>query len=134
MKQQLAGIRGQVIPCEAPNEVIGGIRADLLNRFKKFEEDKARQEEIEAEIGRKRELANATMRKSGLNEFKGSSSAPSSVGKDPFHHAIPSHPNIGDIQPKKKKTINTIFQHLPLPLQVPLPLNLKFNRPNFSPP
>ena len=54
MKQQLDGIRGQVLPCEAPNEVIGGIRVDLLNQFKKFEEDKARQKEIEAEIGRKR--------------------------------------------------------------------------------
>ena len=45
----MAGIRGQVLPCEAPNEVIGGIKADLLNQFKKFEEDKARQNEIEAE-------------------------------------------------------------------------------------
>ena len=61
VKQHLAGIRGQVIPYEAPNEVTGEIRADLLNPFKKFEEDKARQKEIEAKIGRKRELANATM-------------------------------------------------------------------------
>ena len=83
VKQHLVGIRGQVLPCEAPNEIIGGIKVDLLNQFKKFE-DKARQKEIDAEIGRKRELANATMRRSGLNEFKGSSSAHSSVGKDPF--------------------------------------------------
>ena len=84
VKQHLAEIRGQILPCEAPNEVIRGIRADLLNNFKIFEEDKARQKEIEAEIGRKRELANATVRRSGLNEFEGSSSAPSSIGKDPF--------------------------------------------------
>ena len=67
-------------------------RADLLNRFKKFEEDKARQKEREAEIGRKRELANATVRRSRLNEY-----------------VIPSHPNIGDIQPKKKKTLQHYF-------------------------
>ena len=42
-----------------------------------------------------------------LNEFEGSSFAPSFVGKDPFQYVIPSRPNIGDIQPKKKK----IFQH-----------------------
>ena len=108
MKQQLDGIRGQVLPCEAPNEVIGGISIDLLNQFKKFE-DKARQKEIEVEIGRKRELASATMRRSKLNEFKGSSFAPSSFGKDPFHYVIPSHPNIGEIQPKKKKTLQHYF-------------------------
>ena len=81
----------------------------MLNRFKKFEEDKARQKEIEAEIGRKRELANATMRRSRFNEFEGSSSAPSFVGKDPFQYVIPSRPNIGDIQPKKKKTLQHYF-------------------------
>ena len=64
---------------------------------------------IEAEIGRKRELANATMRRSRLNEFEGSSSAPSSVGKDPFHYVIPSDPNISDIHPKKKKTHQHYF-------------------------
>ena len=84
VKQHLAGRRGHILPCEAPNEVIGGIRADLLNQFKKIEEDKARQKEIEAEIGRKRELSNATMRRSVLNEFEESSSAPSFVGKEPF--------------------------------------------------
>ena len=48
VKQHLVGIRGQVLPCEAPNEVIGEIRVDLLNQFKKIEEDKTRQKEIEA--------------------------------------------------------------------------------------
>ena len=109
VKQHLVGIRGQVLPCEAPNEAIEGVRADLLNQFKKFEEDKARKKEIEVEIGRKRELANATMRRSKLNEFEGSSSAPSSVGKDPFHYVIPSHPNIGETQPKKIKTLQHYF-------------------------
>ena len=97
MKKHLAGIRGQVLPCEAPNKVIGEMRVDLLNQFKKFEEDKSRQKEIEVEIGRKRELSNATMRRYVFNEFEGSSSAPSSVGKDPFQYVIPSRLNIGDI-------------------------------------
>ena len=44
-----------------------------------------------------------------FNEFEGSSSAPSSVGKDPFQYVIPSCPNIGDIQPKKKKTLQHYF-------------------------
>ena len=108
MKQHLAGIRGQVLPCEAPNEVIGEVRADLLNQFKKFEEDKARKKEIEAKMGRKRELANASIRRYILNEFEGSSSAPS-VGKDLFQYVIPYRPNIGDIQPKKKRTLKRYF-------------------------
>lgn len=39
VKQHLAGIRGQILPCDAPDEVIGEIRADMLNQFKKFQEE-----------------------------------------------------------------------------------------------
>jgi hypothetical protein len=42
LKQHLAGIRGQISPCEAPTEDIGHIRLKLQNQFEKFEEDKAR--------------------------------------------------------------------------------------------
>ena len=54
LKQHLAGIRGQITPCESPK--IGEIRKDLLANFEKFKEDKARQKELEAEIGRKRNI------------------------------------------------------------------------------
>ena len=37
------------------------------------------------------------------------SSTPSFVGKDPFQYVIPSRPNIGDIHPKKKKTLQHYF-------------------------
>jgi hypothetical protein len=53
LKKHLAGVRGQVLPCDAPNEVIGQIRMDMFNQFEKFEEEKARQKEINDEIGRK---------------------------------------------------------------------------------
>jgi hypothetical protein len=32
-KQHLAGIGGHVKPCEAPNEIIGHIRAEYLQKF-----------------------------------------------------------------------------------------------------
>ena len=49
------------------------------------------------------------MRRSDLNEFEGSSFAPSSISKDPFQYVIPSRPNIGNIRPKKRKTLQYYF-------------------------
>jgi hypothetical protein len=49
LKQHLAGIRGQVTPCDAPD--IGPIRLEMQNMFEKFEEDESRPKEIKAEIG-----------------------------------------------------------------------------------
>ena len=54
LKQHLAGIRGQMTPCTSPK--IGEIRKELLASFEKFKEDKARQKELEAEIGRKKNI------------------------------------------------------------------------------
>ena len=51
LKQHLAGIRGQITPCTSPEIV--EIRKELLASFEKFKEDKARQKELETEIGRK---------------------------------------------------------------------------------
>ena len=42
LKQHLVGIRGQITSCDAPLEVIGHIREELLKVFEKFEEDKIR--------------------------------------------------------------------------------------------
>ena len=57
LKQHLVSIKGQVKACEAPLDVIGQIKADMQEQFKKFEEGKARQREIEEEVGKKRGLA-----------------------------------------------------------------------------
>ena len=43
LKQHLAAIKGQVKSCEVPLDVIGQIRVDMQERFKKFEEGNARQ-------------------------------------------------------------------------------------------
>jgi hypothetical protein len=110
IKEHLAGIRGQVLPCDAPDEEIGQIRMEMLDRFEKFEEEKARQKAINAEIGRKRQLA-AAMRASGSVEFEGSSSIPSTNVMDPFHY-VPPPPEL-DRQPKKKKNIKSYFPPSP---------------------
>jgi hypothetical protein len=57
----LDGIRGQFSSCKEPSKDIGHIRVKLQNQFEKFEEDKARQKEINAKIGRKRQLARMRM-------------------------------------------------------------------------
>ena len=54
LKQHLAGIIGQITPCTSPE--IKEIRKELLASFEKFKEDKARQKELEAKIGRKRNI------------------------------------------------------------------------------
>jgi hypothetical protein len=42
IKEHLAGVKGQVLPCDAPDEEIGQIRMEMLDQFKKFEEEKGR--------------------------------------------------------------------------------------------
>ena len=56
LKQHLAGIRGQITACDAPLSVIGDIREEMLAKFEKFEEEKMKRKEIQAEIGRKRNI------------------------------------------------------------------------------
>ena len=56
LKQHLVGIRGQVKPCEAPNEVLGPVRVEYLSKFEKFKENKAREKAIQEEIVRKSEI------------------------------------------------------------------------------
>ena len=54
LKQHLAQIKGQITAC--PSDEIEEIRKNLLESFEKFKEEKTRQKEIQAEIGRKREI------------------------------------------------------------------------------
>eukprot|EP00253_Pinus_taeda_P033005 PITA_33005 len=63
LKQHFAGIRGQVTPCDAPNEVIGSIRKEYLEKFEKYQEAKARERAIQDEIARKKELDKAMARR-----------------------------------------------------------------------
>lgn len=50
LKQHLAGIRGQVSPCKAPNAVKRPIRAEYVEKIGKFEEENAREKAIQAGI------------------------------------------------------------------------------------
>eukprot|EP00253_Pinus_taeda_P010769 PITA_10769 len=96
LKQHLAGIRGQITPCESPE--IGEIRQNMLASIEKFKQDKARQKELQAEIGRKREI----QKMMGANphyDFEGSSSIPQTNASNPFRYVPPS---FGSIQDKGK--------------------------------
>eukprot|EP00253_Pinus_taeda_P004371 PITA_04371 len=96
LKQHLAGIRGQITPCTSPE--IGENRKQLLASFEKFKEDKARQREIEAEIGRKREIQKM-MATNPNYDFEGSSSIPQTDTSNPFRYVPPS---FGSVQDKGK--------------------------------
>ena len=90
LKQHLAAIKGQVKACEAPLDVIGHIRADMQEQFKKFEEGKDRKREIEEEIGKKRRLAEMMGGTYAPGSNEGSSSIPSTNIRDPFQYFAPS--------------------------------------------
>eukprot|EP00253_Pinus_taeda_P022909 PITA_22909 len=96
LKQHLAGIRGQITPCESPQ--IGEIRKELINSFEKYEEEKATQKEIEVEIGRKRSIQKM-MATNPHFDFEGSSSIPCTNASNPFRYVPPS---LESIQEKSK--------------------------------
>ena len=81
LKQHLAGIRGQINPCES--DEIGEIRKELLANFEKFKEEKARQIELEAEIGRKRNIQKMLATNPHF-DFEGSSSIHYTDAFNPF--------------------------------------------------
>eukprot|EP00253_Pinus_taeda_P032274 PITA_32274 len=85
LKQHFARIRGQVNPCEAPNEVLGPVRAEYLSKFQKFEENTAREKAIQDEIARKRELLEA-MKESGYDDYEIQDSSSIPYTNDPFHY------------------------------------------------
>jgi len=102
----LAGIRGQITLCESPQ--IGEIRKELLNSFEKFQEEKARQKEIEAEIGRKRSIQKM-MATNPHFDFEGSSSIPCTDASNPFRYVPPSLESLqekGKGKMKKKGDMN----------------------------
>eukprot|EP00253_Pinus_taeda_P012087 PITA_12087 len=93
LKQHLAGIRGQITPCTSLE--IREIRKQLLANFEKFKEDKARQRDIEAEIGRKREIQKM-MATNPHYDFEGSSSIPQTDTSNPFRYVPPSFGSVQD--------------------------------------
>eukprot|EP00253_Pinus_taeda_P028361 PITA_28361 len=100
LKQHLAGIRGQIIPCTSPE--IGEIRKNLLANIEKFKEDKARQKDIQAKIGRKREIQKM-MAANPHYDFEGSSSIPQTNASNPFRYVPPS---FGSVQDKERPTLD----------------------------
>ena len=90
LKRHLATIKGQVKACEAPLDVIGQIRADMQEQFKKFEESKARQREIEEEVRKKRRLAEMMGGTYASGSIEGSSFIPSTDLRDHFQYVAPS--------------------------------------------
>ena len=106
LKQHLAGIRSQITPCTSPE--IGEIRKDLLASFEKFKEDKARQKELEAEIGRKKNIQKMLATNPDF-DFEGSSCVPCTDASNPFRYVAPSLESIqekGKGKMKKKGDMN----------------------------
>lgn len=97
LKQHLASIRGQIVPCAAPPKQTGDIK-ELLEKFEKFEEDKARKKAIEVEIGRKR-ILKQMMADNPNFDYDGSSFILCIDASNPFRFVPPS---LESIQEKGK--------------------------------
>ena len=111
LKQHLVGMRGQISPCEAPSAQIGEIRKELLDKFEKFEKEKSRQKETEAEIGRKRSIKH-TLAANPNFAYEGSLSIPCTNASNPFRYVPPSLESIqenGKGKIKKKGDIKSYF-------------------------
>ena len=109
---EFTGLNNTWLPskaCEAPLDVIGQIRADMQEYFKKFEECKARQREIEEEVGKKRRLAEMMGGTYAPSSIEGSSTIPSTDLRDPFQYVAPSDTTQEKGKSKKKGGIQSYF-------------------------
>jgi hypothetical protein len=113
VKELLVGVKGKVTSCPI---VDVGIRQEMLDSIEEFQVEKAKQQEIDDEIGRKRVLASQ-----GYPSFEGSSTNPSPSVRHPFRYVALIH----EIPTTKRSKIDGFF-HLPVP---PLPLALILNPP-----
>ena len=107
----MTGLKGQITPCEAPIEEIGEIRKELRDQFQKFEEDKARQKEMEVEIGRKGNIKHMMVANPNF-DYEGSSSIPCTDASNPFRYVPPSFESIqekGKGAMRNKSTIKSFF-------------------------
>eukprot|EP00253_Pinus_taeda_P023608 PITA_23608 len=99
----------------SPTKQIEDIRKELLEKFEKFEEEKARQKEIEVEIGRKRSIKHIVPANPNL-DYDGSSSIPSTYASNPFRYVPPSLESIrekGKGKIEKKGDIKGYFTITP---------------------
>ena len=98
LKGHLDGIKGQVKSCEAPLEVIGHIREEMKKVLHDYQQDKAREKSIQAEIGRKR-AANPSF------DYEDSPSLHSTGvrHRDSFHYIPPPIDSENTINPPKSK-------------------------------
>jgi hypothetical protein len=112
LKEHLAGIKGQVKSCEAPLEVIGHIREEMKKVLHDYQQDKAREKSIQAEIGRKR-AANPTF------DYEDSPSLHSTGGgvrhRDPFHYVPPPLDSENSLNPPNRKRTNSIQSYFTPP-------------------
>ena len=77
--------------------------------FKKFEETKARQKEIEEEVGKKRRLAEMMGGAYAPGSIESSSAIPSTDLRDPFGYVAPSNTTQKKGKSKKKGGIQSYF-------------------------
>lgn len=111
LKQHLVGIRGQIVPCATLTEQIGDIRKDFLEKFEKFEEEKYRQNEIEAKIGRKMSIKHMMTTNPNF-DYEGSSYIPYTNASNPFIYVPPFLDSIqekGKGKIKKKGDVKIYF-------------------------
>jgi hypothetical protein len=105
----MVGVRGQVKSCETPLDVIGPIREEMKKVLNDYQEEKARQKAIHAEIGRKRVVAQ--MRAAiPTFDYEDSPSIHSTGvrNRDPFHYFPPPLESENTMHPPKSKKRNTI--------------------------
>ena len=83
----------------------------MQEKFGKFEEEKAREKEIEVEIGRKRSIKHMMVANPNF-DYEGSSSIPCTDTSNPFRYVPPSLESIqerGKAKIKKKGDIKSYF-------------------------
>jgi hypothetical protein len=116
LKEHLVGVRGQVKSCEAPLDVIGPIREEMQKVLNDYQEEKAREKAIQAEIGRKRVVAQ--MRAANPTFDYEDSPSIHSTGvrnRDPFHYVPPPLESENTMHPPKSKKRNTIQRYFTPP-------------------
>jgi hypothetical protein len=135
LKEQLVGLKGQVKSSEAPLDVIGPIREYMQKLLNEYQQEKAREKVIQAEIGRKRIVAQ--MRAANPTfDYEGSSSIPYTDVRYPLCYVYPpleSENTMHHPKSKKRNTIQRYFTPPPL-LALTMPMFLKVNPLNLIPP
>jgi hypothetical protein len=131
LKEHLVGVKGQVKSCEAPLDVTRHIREEMQKVLNDYQVRKAREKAIQDEIGRKRQ-PNPLLIMRTLHLFI----LPVLDIETPFIlFLLPLIVKIPSIRLKVKGGIaSKAISHLPPLLALTMPMFLKFNPLNISPP